>query len=183
MKILCLVGGIAKESLNKKVFNAMAKLAPDGVVFTTFEIERLPFFSQDLEQDLPEVVRSLKYAIEESDGIMVITPEYNRSIPGVLKNALDWGSRPYGKNSFKGKPAGVLGASVGNIGTFGAQNHLRAVLMYLDTFIMPQPETYLNASKAFNDQGELSDPKMREILQKYWGSFTAWVNRQTKQLA
>ena len=177
MKILFFVGGISRESLNRKIFHAMAVMSPLDVEIATFPIEELPFFSQDQEKDLPSKVRELKDTMEIADGIVFITPEYNRSIPGVLKNAIDWASRPYGKNSFKGKMVAVLGASPGNVGTFGAQNHLDAILSYLEAMTMAQPETYLKVGDAFDAQGELTDPILREILQLFWASFMTWIER------
>src|SRR4051812_44389590 len=114
-KILCFVGGISKDSLNKKLFHEMKNLAPKNFELESFDIASLPFFSQDLESDIPEAVKKLKKKIEDCDAVLFVTPEYNRSFPAVLKNALDWGSRPYGKNSWNFKPCAVIGASVGNI--------------------------------------------------------------------
>lgn len=175
MKLLTIVGGISKNSLNKKLFEAVKTLAPSNVEITTFDIARLPFFSQDLEANPPESVRDLRQAISDADALLFITPEYNRSFPAVLKNALDWGSRPYGQNKWAHKPAGVMGASVGNIGTFGAQHHLRQVLSYLEVAAMGQPEFYLNGSKAFDEAGTLSDPKVKELIANYWSALEKWI--------
>lgn len=174
-KILTLVGGIAKDSLNKKFYQALKVQAPTGYELENFDISLLPFFSQDLEKDAPAVVRDLKKKIENADLILLVTPEYNRSFPGVLKNAIDWGSRPEKSNSWAHKKGAVLGASVGSIGTFGAQNHLRQVMMHLDVQLMAQPEVYFNGSKAFNDQGELADDKAKELIQKFWKSFSEFA--------
>ena len=140
------------------------------------QMKQILSFGKPVFMDKP-VAASLKDAVEIADGIVFITPEYNRSIPGVLKNAIDWASRPYGKNSFKGKMVAVLGASPGNVGTFGAQNHLDAILSYLEAMTMAQPETYLKVGDAFDAQGELTDPKLREILQLFWASFMTWIER------
>ncbi len=173
--ILGLVGGISKNSLNKKLFKAAQDLAPDNLKLTDFDISRLPFFNQDIENDPPQSVNELRTAIKESDAILLVTPEYNRSVPGVLKNAIDWGSRPYGHSVWDQKITAVMGASVGNIGTFGAQHHLRQTLAYLNTKTMGQPEFYLNASKAFDDDGKLKDPAIKELIEKYMHSFTRWI--------
>ncbi|KYG70285.1 hypothetical protein AZI85_14170 [Bdellovibrio bacteriovorus] len=170
-KVLTLVGGISKDSLNKKLFKAVKEMAPADIQIETFDIATLPFFSQDLENDPPEVAKQFKNKIKEADAALFITPEYNRSFPGVLKNAIDWGSRPYGQNLWEKKPAAVMGASIGNIGTFGAQHHLRQVLAYLNMPTMGQPEFYFNASKAFDDKGTLIDPKSKELIQGFWKSF------------
>jgi len=122
-------------------------------------------------------VRDLKSKIEGAHAILLITPEYNRSFPGVLKNAIDWGSRPYGNNSWDRKPVGVLGASPGNIGSFGAQNHLRQVLTYLNVDAMPTPEMYLKASQAFDENGKLKSDGLKELLQKYLVAFEKWIGK------
>lgn len=177
MKVLVMKGGISQDSLNKKLFAAMKKLAPQGVELTDYPLEKLPFFSQDLEGDLPEPVLEFKKMVKGADAVLFITPEYNRSIPGVLKNAIDWASRPYGKSEWDKKPAAVMGASVGNIGTFGAQHHLRQVLAYLNMPTMGQPEFYLNASKSFDEKGQLSDAKTQEHIEKYWKSFFEFAKK------
>ena len=175
--ILVIVGGISKGSLNQKLFRAFRDLAAKEYLMESFDISQLPFFSQDLEEDLPSIVRDFKTKIEASSAILFITPEYNRSFPGVIKNAIDWGSRPYGKNSWNKKTAGLIGASIGSIGTFGAQNHLRQVLNCLDLQIMNQPEFYLNGSKAFDENGKLNDPKIQSFIEKYWVSYSEWINK------
>lgn len=174
-KVLALIGGISKDSLNKKFYRALKEHAPTDVSLETFDISRLPFFSQDIENDLPASVREFKKQIEDSEALLFITPEYNRSFPGVLKNALDWGSRPPNSNSWDGKKGAVVGASSGSIGTFGAQNHLRQVLMHLNIQVMAQPEVYFNGGKAFNDQGELQDERARELIKKFWVGFEKWT--------
>jgi chromate reductase, NAD(P)H dehydrogenase (quinone) len=173
--ILVFVGGISKNSLNEKVFSAIKWKHSKDFHFEDFDIKSLPFFSQDLESDPPALVVELRKKIKNSDGVLFITPEYNRSFPGVLKNAIDWGSRPYGQNSWDKKPAAVMGASVGSIGTFGAQHHLRQTLAYLNMNTMAQPEFYLNASKAFDQEGKLADTVVEDLIAKYMKSFGAWV--------
>jgi NAD(P)H-dependent FMN reductase len=173
LNVLVLVGGISRNSLNKKYFEAIRRLGLEEFNFVTFDISKLPFFSQDLENDPPDVVTQFKEKIRETDALLLISPEYNRSFPGVLKNALDWGSRPYGQNLWEKKVAGVLGASPGNIGTFGAQHHLRQVLSYLDVQVVNQPEIYFNATNAFNETGDFSSEKTVSLLQKYFEAFYA----------
>lgn len=175
-RVLALVGGISRDSLNIKLFTAIRTQMKTSFNFHFFDISVLPFFSQDLENDPPEIVEEFWQEIKKSDGVLFITPEYNRSYPGVLKNAIDWGSRPADKNKWKGLPAGVMGASVGAIGTFGAQQHLRQVLNYLDMRVMGQPEFYLNASKAFDDKGKLIDEKTKNFLTKYFQAYKLWLS-------
>ncbi len=163
-KIFTLVGGISSQSLNKKFYQSIVELGPDGFEFETFDISKLPFYSQDLENDPPDIVSEFKEKIRESDGILFITPEYNRSFPGVLKNAIDWGSRPYGMSLWDKKVGAVIGASPGNIGTFGAQHHLRQVLAYLNMHVLAQPEVYFNSSAA-------KDETTKQILTKYFKAF------------
>lgn len=181
IRVLTLVGGISRESLNKKLFRAVQDLDLSSFEFETFDISRLPFFSQDLEDDPPDKVTEFKEKIRECDAVLFITPEYNRSFPGVLKNAIDWGSRPYGTNLWEKKPAAVMGASVGNIGTFGAQHHLRQVLAYLNVYVMGQPEFYFNGSKSFDQEGRLTNDKTRELLIKYFDAFEEHVALITGQ--
>jgi chromate reductase len=162
------VGGISKGSLNKKLYRAVKENAPAGFEVDTFDISTLPFFSQDIETDTPAPVRDMKKRIEESDFILIITPEYNRGIPGVLKNAIDWGSRPVGADSWKGKKGAVMGASAGNIGTALAQNQIRQTMMHLSVQMMTQPEFYFNGSKAFDESGKLIDDKTKGFIEKFW---------------
>lgn len=170
-KVLTLVGGISRDSLNKKLYQGILEQNYENFEFFTYDISKLPYYSQDIENDPPDAVTSFKDKIREADAILFITPEYNRSFPGVLKNAIDWGSRPYGESLWKDKPAAVMGASVGNIGTFGAQHHLRQSLAYLDMHVMAQPEFYFNGSKSFNEQGKLTDDKTKKLLKDYFDSF------------
>lgn len=176
IKILTLVGGISRESINKKLLTAIQKLDSKDFKFITFDISKLPFFSQDLEMDPPDHVTTFKELIRESQAVLFITPEYNRSIPGVLKNAIDWGSRPYGMNLWDKKPAAVMGASVGAIGTFGAQHHLRQVLAYLNMYTLGQPEFYFNASHAFDSAGLLINPKTEALLINYLEAFSEFID-------
>lgn len=181
VKVLGLVGGISKDSLNKKLFYAFQSETPSNFELLNFKIEDLPYFSQDLEKDVPDVVKEFRELVKSADAILFVTPEYNRSIPGVLKNAIDWASRPYGKSVWDKKTAAVVGASMGNIGTFGAQHHLRQCLSYLNMRTMGQPEFYLNASKSFDETGKLIDKNVQELIQKFWISFKEWIQFNKNQ--
>ena len=176
-RILTLVGGISQGSLNKKLFKVLETTYGHEVELVAFDISKLPFYSQDLELEPPDIVTAFKEVIRESDAVLFITPEYNHSLPGVLKNAIDWGSRPFGMNLWDKLPAGMMGASAGNIGTYGAQQHLRQVLSYLNLRVMNQPEFYLNGRTAFNSEGELDEISMG-FVKKFWDSFLAWIQEQ-----
>ena len=179
-KIVVIVGSLRKESINRRLAGALAKLAKPGTQFTFSRIDDLPLFSQDLEPSPPAAVTRLKGEIEAADGVLIVTPEYNRSIPGVLKNAIDWASRPYGKNSFDGKPTAALGTSGGAVGTAAAQQHLRSILAYLNVILMGQPEGYIVYKKDMvDDAGQVADESVRKFLQLYMDKFTAWVERQS----
>ena len=175
MKTLVLVGGICRESLNKRFYNEMVKHYAGKLSFSSFEIEKLPFFSQDIESGSPSVVDAFRATIRDAQAALFITPEYNRSFPGVLKNAIDWGSRPWGQNLWSGKPVGIMGVSTGTLGTYGAQNQLKTVCAFLNMHIMHQPEFYGNASLLMDDKG-LTE-KSLPFVQKYLESFENWVNR------
>jgi chromate reductase len=131
VRILVIIGGLSKNSINKKLFELIKPLAPKDFEFDSYDISLLPFYSQDIETDLPNVVMEFKKKVSASDGVIFITPEYNRSMPGVLKNAVDWCSRPYGAGLWNKKPSAVLGASPGPIGTFAAQTDLKKILSFL----------------------------------------------------
>ncbi|MBX9592170.1 MAG: NAD(P)H-dependent oxidoreductase [Hyphomonadaceae bacterium] len=177
-KIVVIVGSLRRDSHNRKLAGALTKLAKPGTVFTFAKIDDLPLFSQDLEPSPPAAVTRLKGEIDAADGILIVTPEYNRSIPGVLKNAIDWASRPYGKNSFDGKPTAAIGTSPGAVGTAVAQQHLRSILAYLNVVLMGQPEGYITYKPDMVDaQGQVADESVRKFLQLYMDRFTAWVER------
>ena len=175
-RVLVLVGGISKDSLNKKLYRFFADSAPEALELDYFDISQLPFFSQDIENDPPAAAADFKDRIVRADALLIITPEYNRSFPGVLKNALDWGSRPQGKGVWGGKPAGLMGTSPGAIGTFGAQHQIRQVLSFLDIRTMNQPEFYFTFPKELPD-GKLPAPS-QEFLQKFIDSFVKWIDKQ-----
>jgi chromate reductase len=175
IKTLTLIGGISRGSLNRCFFEAVKTLGLEDFQFDDFEIAKLPFYSQDLENEPPDIVTAFKDKIREADAVLVVTPEYNRSYPGVLKNAIDWGSRPYGQNLWDRKPAALVGASPGNIGTFGAQHHLRQVFAYLNVYVMGQPEFYFNASRAFNEAGAFASEGTRDFVVSFFRAFREHV--------
>lgn len=163
-KIAVLVGSLHKNSVNQKLAQNLEKFAGDDVEFDYVDIAGLPPFNQDLEAKFPVEAQAMKDKIEAADGVLLVTPEYNRSFSGVLKNAIDWASRPWGSNSFDGKPAGIVGASISPLGTAAAQAALRQVMVYLNTKLMGQPEVYLTvASDTFDDNGNVADRHVRSL--------------------
>ena len=176
-KIAVLVGSVRENSLNRKLAMALIKLAPSDFVFNMLEISDLPLYNENDDVDQALVVKRLKADIEDAQGLIILTPEYNRSIPGVLKNAIDHASRPWGKNSFAGKPTGILGISIGLMGTALAQQHLRNILGALDAPVMGQPEVFLqNSDSLFTEAGEIGEGS-KEFLQFWMDRFSAWVKR------
>lgn len=179
-KIAVLVGSLRRESFNRKLATALGRMAPDDVEFKQLEIGDLPPYNQDDDKHQPEPAKRLKSDIRAADGVMFVTPEYNRSVPGVLKNAIDHASRPYGDSAFAGKPAGVIGVSVGAIGTAVAQQHLRITLAYLDMPTLGQPEAFIHAKDGlFDDDGGIGADS-REFLQGWLDAFLAWVEKHAK---
>ena len=177
--IAVIVGSLRQDSINRKLATALAKLAPPEFTFTQVEIGDLPQYNQDDDADQAPAVKRMKSEIAAARGVLFVTPEYNRSIPGVLKNALDHGSRPYGQSVWGGKPAGVLGASIGAVGTALAQQHLRNVLAYLDMPTLGQPEVFIHAKEGlFDDSGNIGAAS-HDFLQKWMDSYVAWVKTHT----
>jgi chromate reductase len=172
-------GSLRKDSYNTKLVKAFQKLAPADVSFEIVEISGLPLINQDLEEpDLPSSVKALHKGIEKADGILLATPEYNRSYSPALKNALDWGSRPAGQNKWNKKPALIVGATPYALGAFGAQHHLRQVLVYLNMYPVQQPEFYLGkAGDKFNDEGELTDEPTKKLIGSLWTVFMEWIGK------
>ena len=177
-KIAVLVGSLRKESFNRKTANALVDLAPESLSFDFLEIGNLPLFNQDLEDTPPKEWEDFRKQIKAADGLLFLTPEYNRSVPGVLKNAIDVGSRPYGQNSFDGKPGAVVSVSIGNISGFGANHHLRQSLVFLNVPTLAQPEVYLgDAGSLFDDTGKLTSEDTRKFLRSFMGTFSKWVEK------
>ncbi|MBN8727912.1 MAG: NAD(P)H-dependent oxidoreductase [Xanthomonadales bacterium] len=173
-----LVGSLAMESINRKLAQALVKLAPEQLKFREISFADLPVYSYDYDADYPEPGRAFKKAIEDSDAILIVTPEYNRSIPGGLKNAIDWASRPWGTNSFAHIPSGVIGTSPGAIATAVGQQHLRSILGFLNSPQMNSPEAYIRFNDdMFNDAGEIADPSTAAFLRKYLDEFHEFVAR------
>jgi len=176
-QIAVIVGSLRKDSFNSKLANAIVRLASPEFSFKQVQIGNLPLYNQDDDANQAESVKQLKNEIKTAQGLLFVTPEYNRSIPGVLKNAIDHASRPYGQSAWAGKPAGILGASIGAIGTAMAQQHLRNVLAYLDIPTLGQPEAFIHAKDGlFDDSGNIgSDSK--QFLQSWMDRYVAWVKK------
>jgi chromate reductase len=173
-----IVGSISSASLNRKLAKALVALAPEGVELVEIPIADLPFYSPDHDADYPQVARDFKKAIADVDGVIIVTPEYSRSIPGVLKNALDWAARPYGQGSFDGKPTAVIGTSGGAISTAAAQQHLKAILSHYNAPTLGQPEGYIQAVPGlFGENGEVSNDGTAAFLRAYLDAFIALVDR------
>lgn len=176
-QIAVIVGSLRKGSFNKQLAEALVKLAPPEFSFSRVEIGDLPLYNQDDDGHPAETVVRMKNAIMAANGILIVSPEYNRSIPGVLKNALDQGSRPPGRNAWAGKPAGILGTSQGSIGTAMCQQHLRNVLSYLDVPVMRQPEAYIQMREGLFDEAGNIGPGSRQFLQNWMDYYVAWVKK------
>lgn len=169
-------GSLRRDSFNRKLATALVKLAPAQLQFRHLQIGGLPLYNQDDDGDPHESVRRLKSEILAADGIIFVTPEYNRSIPGVLKNALDHASRPYGQSAWAGKPAGILGISIGQVGTACAQQHLRSILGYLDMPTLGQPELYLQVrDDLFDADGSIAAEGARKVVQSWLQRYAQWV--------
>jgi len=172
------VGSLASGSINRTLSKALIRVAPEELEFTEIPIGDLPLYSSDFDGDYPPPGRELKRAIEASDGILFVSPEYNRSIPGALKNAIDWGSRPWGTNSFARKPTGIVGASPGGIGTAVMQSSMRSVLSFLDAPQLNSPEAYVRFDPAvFGDDGKVTDADTEAFLRHYMEEYAAFVAR------
>ncbi|WP_434418120.1 NADPH-dependent FMN reductase [Nannocystis pusilla] len=178
--IAVLVGSLRRESFNRKLATALARLAPQEFTFKQLELGDLPLYNQDDDADQPAPTKRLKAEIQAATGLLFVTPEYNRSIPGVLKNAIDHASRPYGQSAFAGKPAGVIGVSVGAIGTALAQQHLRCVLAYLDVPTLGQPEAFVQAKEGLFDEAGDIGPNSRKFLQGWVDKYVAWIRHHAK---
>ena len=173
--IAVIVGSLRRDSLNRRLATALARLAPKEFSFTQLQIDDLPLYNQDDDASPAAPVQRLKREVLAARGLLFVTPEYNRSMPGVLKNALDHGSRPYGQSVWAGKPAGVIGASIGAMGTAMAQQHLRNVLAYLDVPTLGQPEAFVHAKEGLFDASGNIGADGRRFFQKWMDSYTAWI--------
>ena len=183
LKIAVVVGSLRRDSNNRKLARALEMLAPGDVVFKHVDIGKLPLYSQDDDDNPAPAVTQLRNDIRACQGVMFVTAEYNRSIPGVLKNALDHGSRPYGQSVWSGKPAGVLGISIGTIGTALAQQHLRQVLAYLDMPTLGQPEVFLQMNDGLFDENGRIGQQSQKFLQGWMDKFLAWVRTHNAHLS
>lgn len=178
-QIAVVVGSLRKESFNRKLANAIAKLGPSDFSFRQVQIGDLPLYNQDDDTSPADSVKRLKREITDSQGLLFVTAEYNRSIPGVLKNAIDHASRPYGMSAWAGKPGGVIGVSVGATGTSMSQQHLRNVLAYLDVPTLGQPEIFLQAKDGLFDEAGDIGPASRKFLQGWMDRYVAWVKKHS----
>jgi len=176
--VAVVVGSLRKESFNRRMANELIAMAPQPLALKMVDIGQLPLFNQDLENDPIPAVIAFKEGIAASDALLFVTPEYNRSMPGVLKNAIDIGSRPRGKNSWGGKPGAIVSVSPGKLAAFGANHALRQSLMAIDVSTMAQPEAYVgDAAKLFDDKGALVDESTRAFMQKFLAAFAQWIER------
>jgi chromate reductase, NAD(P)H dehydrogenase (quinone) len=177
-KVGYLIGSIARQSINRKLAEAMVKLAPPELVMQEIPIADLPLYSYDYDADYPPVGKAFKDAINASDAILFVTPEYNRSIPGALKNAIDWASRPYGQNAFTRKPSAVIGTSPGKIGTAVGQQHLRSILAFCNSPQMSSMEAYIQFEKdLITADGEVTNSDTREFLRRFLAELHSFIAR------
>jgi chromate reductase, NAD(P)H dehydrogenase (quinone) len=176
--VAVLVGSLRRDSLNRKLARALAEFARPALALNIVEISHLPLYNQDDEGKPPAEWSDFRMRIAAADAVLFVTPEYNRSVPGLLKNAIDVGSRPYGKSVFSRKPAAVVSVTQGVLGAFGANHHLRQSLVFLDMPALQQPEAYIGgAAKLFDEQGLLTSDDTRVFLKKYVDALAAWIER------
>jgi chromate reductase len=176
--VAVLVGSLRKDSFNRKMALALAAMAPPSLKLEIVEIRHLPLYDQDDDANPPSEWTNFRERIRKADGVLFVTPEYNRSIPGALKNAIDVGSRPYGKSAWNGKPGAVVSVSPGAIGAFGANHHVRQTLVFLNVPAMPQPEAYIGGSdKLFDAEGKIANPGTRDFLANFLTAFDRWIER------
>jgi chromate reductase len=182
LAIAVLVGSIRRDSLNRRMAQALAGLMPDRLRLAEIPIRDLSHYDPDLDGSPPQPWVDLREKIRAADAVLFVTPEYNRSVPGVLKNAIDIASRPYGHNAFDGKPGAVVSVSPGAIGGFGANHHLRQMLVFLNVPVLQQPEAYVGgAAKLFDEQGKLANDATRDFMTKFLDAFAAWIERNRKR--
>jgi chromate reductase len=179
--VAVLVGSLRKASFSRKLALALKAIAPASLALEIVEIGQLPLFNQDDEANPPPASAAFKQRIGESDAVLFVTPEYNRSVPGVLKNAIDVASRPYGKSAWEGRPAAVISLSPGAIGAFGANHHLRQSLVFLNMPTMAQPEAYIGgAADLFDEHGALKKPETKQFAEKFLAAFAHWIDQTAK---
>jgi chromate reductase len=182
LKIVAVVGSLRQHSYNRAAVLAAKEVAPSEVTIELADISNIPGFNEDQENNLPSAVVEFKRQIKEADAVLIATQEYNYSIPGVLKNAIDWATRPYGQSVWPGKPGAIIGASVGGIATARAQYHLRQICVNLNVLLMNQPEVMIGAaSSKFDESGRLTDQPTREHLKKFMNSFVQWIELVSKK--
>ena len=176
--VAVLVGSLRAASITRRAARALEKLAPESLAFQDVEISALPLYNEDLERNLPPAWATFRQQVRACDAVLFVTPEYNRSVPGVLKNAIDVGSRPYGQSVWSKKPCAVVTVSPGAIGGFGANHHLRQSLVFLDMPVLQQPEAYVGgAAEMFTEDGEVTNERTRAFLAGLMTAFAAWVER------
>jgi len=181
VRILGIAGSLRRGSYKRAALRAATKLLPEGSTLDLFELDGIPSFNQDDEQNPPEKVVELKRRVREADAILFVTPEYNYSVPGVLKNAIDWASRPYGESAWSGEPAAIMGASIGAIGTARAQYYLRQMMVFLNMFPVNQPEVMVgNAADRFDANGNLTDDTTKDYIRKLLQVLVEWTARIQK---
>ncbi len=179
-KIAVIVGSLRRDSFSRKTARALIELAPESLALEILEIGALPLYNQDLEEAPPAAWGEFRRALRTFDGVLFVTPEYNRGVPGVLKNAVDVASRPKGQNAWAGKPGAVVSVTTGALGAFGANHHLRQSLVYVDVPAMPQPEAYIGgAAKLFDEAGRLVNDGTREFLRSFMAAYAAWVEKHS----
>ena len=177
--VAVIVGSLRKDSTTRKFVNAIKSLAPKGMALEVVEIADLPFYSDDWEANPPVAVETFRRRVAKADAVLFATPEYNRSVPGALKNAIDVGSRPYGKSAWSAKPAAIISISPGALSGFGANHHLRQSLVFLDMPTLAQPEAYIgNAGSLLDSEGSLVKPETRDFMAKFLATFQAWIETQ-----
>ena len=181
VKILGFAGSLRKGSYNRALLRAATQMAPKDATLEVFELDGFPGFSEDMEKEPPKKVKDFKAKIRAADAILIATPEYNYSVPGVLKNAIDWASRPYGDNAFDGKPVAIMGASIGMAGTARAQYHLRQSCVFLNMYPLNRPEVMIaNAADKFDENGNLTDEDTRNHIQKLVAALAQWTRQLQK---
>lgn len=182
VRILGIAGSLRRQSYNRGALRAATELTPEDVTIEIFEIDGIPGFNQDEEQNPPTKVVELKQRLREADAVLFVTPEYNYSVPGVLKNAIDWASRPYGDSAWSGKPAAIMGASIGSIATARAQYHLRQMMVFLNMFPVNQPEVMIgNAGEKFDENGNLKDETTKDFIRQLLQNLVDWTRRLEEQ--